>query len=60
MKPLQVEPREAEGPETAVQPVSDVSDFDSVAIRRLIDEVRGDEPALVGGRYDRTYHRHNR
>jgi len=35
-------------------------DFDSVAIRRLISEVREDEPVLVGPRYDRTYNRHNR
>lgn len=35
-------------------------DFDSVAIRRLISEVRDDEPVLVGPRYDRTHNRHNR
>jgi hypothetical protein len=37
-----------------------VADFDSVAIQRLISEVRSDEPSLVGPRYDRTYNRHNR
>ena len=36
------------------------ADFDSVAIQRLISEVREDEPVLVGPRYDRTYNRHNR
>jgi hypothetical protein len=37
-----------------------VTDFDSAAIRRLISEVRDDEPLLVGPRYDRTHNRHNR
>jgi hypothetical protein len=37
-----------------------VAEFDSVAIQRLIGEVRCDEPVLSGPRYDRTYNRHNR
>lgn len=37
-----------------------VEDFESVAIQRLISEVRSDEPVLAGPRYDRTHNRHNR
>lgn len=37
-----------------------VEDFDSVAIQRLISEVRSDEPVLAGPQYDRTHNRHNR
>ena len=37
-----------------------IADSDSAAIRRLIDEIRSDEPALVGGHYDRVHNRHNR
>lgn len=37
-----------------------VADFDSIAIQRLVSEIRSEEPALVGPRYDRTYNRHNR
>jgi hypothetical protein len=34
-------------------------DVDSVALQRLIEEVRTSEPVATGG-YDRTYNRHNR
>jgi hypothetical protein len=37
-----------------------VSELDSVAIQRLIAEVRSEEPVLAGGQYNRTYNRHNR
>lgn len=35
------------------------SEIDSVALRRLIEEVQADEPLLTGA-YNRTYNRHNR
>jgi hypothetical protein len=34
--------------------------LDSPALRRLIDEVRGEEKLDVARSYDRTYNRHNR
>lgn len=35
--------------------------IDSVALQRLIDEVRSDPTHIVGATaYNRTYHRHNR
>lgn len=33
---------------------------DSVALRRLVEEVRNDAPATLTTAYNRTYHRHNR
>ena len=33
---------------------------DSVALRRLIEEVRNDAPLTLITAYNRTYHRHNR
>lgn len=39
---------------------NDGPNLDSVALQRLIDEVRTGEPAMVGGKYDRTHNRHNR
>lgn len=33
---------------------------DSVALRRLIEEVRNDAPLTLSTAYNRTYHRHNR
>lgn len=39
--------------------VIDVEDIDSVALRRIIEEVRTDGPPRIGG-YDRIYNRHNR
>jgi hypothetical protein len=45
-----------ERPETEIK----ASELDSVVIQRLIAEVRSEEPVLAGGRYNRTYNRHNR
>lgn len=43
-----------------VRPI-DVEVVDSVALRRLIDEVRTDPAQTIGTTaYNRTYHRHNR
>lgn len=39
--------------------VIDIDRLDSVALRRLVEEVRSDEPLNVTA-YNRTYHRHNR
>lgn len=33
---------------------------DSVALRRLIEEVRNEAPVTLTTAYNRTYHRHNR
>ncbi|WP_338061524.1 YhhA family cyclophane-containing RiPP [Sphingopyxis lindanitolerans] len=32
----------------------------SVALRRLVDEVRNEVPPMAATAYNRTYHRHNR
>ena len=46
--------------ETRPEPVEvDVSLLSSVALARLVDEVRNDEPTAVHS-YDRTHNRHNR
>lgn len=37
----------------------DVKSLSSVALARLVEEVRHDDP-LVGKAYDRTHNRHNR
>lgn len=39
--------------------IIDVEDIESVALRRIIEEVRNDDPPRHGG-YDRIYNRHNR
>lgn len=33
---------------------------DSVALRRLVEEVRNEAPVTLTTAYNRTYHRHNR
>ncbi len=43
-------------PSASVEPSLEI---DSVALQRLIDEVRTTEP-VVSGNYNRTYNRHNR
>jgi hypothetical protein len=43
-------------PETEIK----ASELDSVAVQRLIAEVRSEKPVLAGGRYNRTHNRHNR
>jgi hypothetical protein len=50
-----------ESPDTGVVPAPAVqsSDVGSVALQRLIEEVRTSEP-VVTGNYNRTYNRHNR
>jgi len=45
-----------ERPETEIK----ASDLDSIAVQRLIAEVRSEEPVLAGRRYNRTHNRHNR
>ena len=51
----------ADGPGTADPSLVDVDvdDLSSVALRRLVEEVRNEEPSKVSG-YHRSYHRHNR
>lgn len=39
--------------------VIEIDRLDSVALRRLVEEVRNNEPLNVSA-YNRTYHRHNR
>lgn len=34
--------------------------IDSVALRKLVEEVRNDSPRAGGGHYDRVHNRHNR
>ena len=38
----------------------DPSRIGSVALRRLVEEVRNDSPRSDGGHYDRVHNRHNR
>jgi hypothetical protein len=38
----------------------DPARIDSVALRRLVDEVRNDSARSGGGNYDRVHNRHNR
>lgn len=46
--------------EDVAGPASELSPkMDSIALLRLIDEVRTSEPILTGA-YNRTYNRHNR
>jgi hypothetical protein len=40
-------------------PDRDEAVLDSVAIQRLVAEVRSEEPVVLSG-YNRTYNRHNR
>lgn len=40
-------------------PAAPSPEIDSVALRRLIEEVRTSEP-VASGAYNRTYNRHNR
>lgn len=35
-------------------------EIDSIAIARMIDEVRGGDPIATAGSYNRTHNRHNR
>ena len=44
--------------ETTARP--QITDFDSVAIQRLISEVAGNDPVIAVSGYNRTYNRHNR
>jgi hypothetical protein len=39
----------------------DIDVTDSVALRRLVEEIRADPTQVIGATaYNRTYHRHNR
>jgi len=51
----------ADSPDTAAvsEPGSSSLEIDSVALQRLIEEVRTSEPVVTGS-YNRTYNRHNR
>lgn len=40
-------------------PAAPSLEIDSVALKRLIEEVRTSEPVMAG-KYNRTYNRHNR
>lgn len=42
------------------EPVNPSLDVDSVAVQRLIEEVRSNDSVAVSANYNRTYNRHNR
>jgi hypothetical protein len=50
---------EPAGTAAASTPADSSLEIDSVALQRLIEEVRTSKPVVTGG-YDRTYNRHNR
>jgi len=42
------------------EPVNPSMDVDSVAVQRLIEEVRSSDSFAASANYNRTYNRHNR
>lgn len=42
------------------EPVNPSLDVDSVAVQRLIEEVRSSDSVAASANYNRTYNRHNR
>jgi hypothetical protein len=42
------------------EPVNPSLDIDSVAVQRLIEEVRSSDSVAASTNYNRTYNRHNR
>lgn len=52
--------RKIPGPVPAQQPSIELMVRDSVALSRLVEEIRNCEPGICPTAYNRTYHRHNR
>ena len=44
----------------AEQPLDLSLNIDSVAVRRMIEEIRSGDPTATAVNYDRTHNRHNR
>jgi hypothetical protein len=42
------------------EPINPSLDVDSVALQRLIEEVRSSDSVAASANYNRTYNRHNR
>jgi hypothetical protein len=45
----------------ASEPASDLSlEMDSVAIQRMVEEIRSGDPVATAANYNRTHNKHNR
>ena len=42
------------------EPLERSLEIDSVAIKRMIEEVRSNDPVATAGHYNRTHNKHNR
>lgn len=49
-----------EGQGVAVRTLDLSPNIDSVAVQRMIEEIRSGDPVATASNYDRTHNRHNR